>query len=382
MKFDTLIHHNGAMIIQSWLHRMEQEFPGITSTIMHQDAEKYIALLADHDIPLDSHPNSAVIHAMCRQQAERGTPIEHVLHSCHLWREIILDEIWRNGIAMDDAAAALPILHKRIDEVQRKIVELYWGYAQQIISDKQNTIDSLHHDRLNLIGKMAASMAHEIKNPLFAIQGFIKLIKNSRVQADNDRYLAIIEKEIDGLYGQITSFLRFSRNSGQEELYEDCRSVDLIEEVLHLVQPRAVDENVELTVQIASETPLYLQKNAIQQVLSNLINNSIEALQAAEYPKRVIVRSWDQHDMHCISVTDNGGGIPESAEKSLFEPFYTTKRNGTGLGLPICMQIMVKHGGDLAYDSRNGETIFTLRLPIGQDRKRNDGTFSAITQYV
>ena len=382
MKFDALIHHNRDSIIQRWLQRMEQELPGIDSTTMFQGTEKYITLLADHDIPLDSHPNYAIIHAMCRQQAERGTPIEHVLHSCHLWREIILDEIWGNGIALEEAAEALPILHKRIDEVQRKICELYWGYAQQIISDKQNTIDSLHHDRLNLIGKMAASMAHEIKNPLFAIQGFLKLIKNSHVQADIERYLAIIEKEIDGLYGQITSILRFSRNSGLEETYEVCRSEDLIEDVLHLVQPRAVDENVELNVQIASETPLYLQKNAIQQVLSNLINNSIEAMQAAEYPKRIIVRSWDQHDMHCISVADNGGGIPKSAEKSLFEPFYTTKRNGTGLGLPICMQIMVKHGGDLAYDSRNGETIFTLKLPIGQERKRNDGTLSAIKQHA
>jgi two-component system, sporulation sensor kinase D len=382
MKFDTLIHHNGDHIIRSWHNRMEREFPGINSTNMYQDVGKYIAILADHDIPLESHPNYSIIPAMCWQQAERGTPIENVIHSCHLWREIILEEIWRNGITMEDAATALPILHKRIDEVQRKICELYWGYAQQIISDKQSTIDTLHHDRLNLLGKMAASMAHEIKNPLFAIQGFLKLIKNSHVQADIDRYLAIIENEIDGLYGQISSFLRFSRNSGQEETYDDCCSAELIEEVLRLVQPRAVDENVELSAQIESRTKLYLQKNAIQQVLSNLINNSIEALQAAEYPKRVIVRSWDQHDMHYISVTDNGGGIPKSAEKSLFEPFYTTKNNGTGLGLPICMQIMIKHGGDLAFDSRIGETIFTLTIPIGKERQVPDSTRNAITQHA
>jgi two-component system, sporulation sensor kinase D len=370
MRFGTLILNKRDRIIHRWLVRMDQQLPGINSRTMYHDVGQYIAILADYEIPLDVHPYYSIIPTMCRQQAERGTPIEDILHSCHLWREIILEEIWQHGITIEEASIALPIIHKRIDEVQRTICKLYWGYAQQVISDKQSTIDTLHQDRLNLLGKMAASMAHEIKNPLFAIQGFLKLIKNASEQSDINRYIDIIEQEFDGLYGHISSFLRFSRNTGQEEPYEDCCSTDIIEGVLNLVQPRAVDENVELICRLEANTPLSIQRNAIQQVLSNLINNSIEALQSVEYPKRVIVRSWDKNDMHCISVSDNGGGIPKNAEKSLFEPFYTTKKSGTGLGLPICMQIMIKHNGELTFDSQNGETVFTLTLPIGKERKQ------------
>lgn len=369
--FQAFSDQHEETIIQAWLAKVEDEFPGrYNPQDLYQNAKKYIRLLVDIHIPLKEHPLFVIVPIICKYHAERGTPVEHMLHSSHMWREALLETIWSyhndNMISQDEVWKITPVMHKRIDEVQRIISRLYWDYAQQVIQKKQEKIEELHNDRLSLLGKMAASMAHEIKNPLFAIEGFLKLIKNDLTclscssHSKMRTYIDVIEREFEGLYGQITSFLSFSKNSGTEEPYMDCSMRDLIEQVLSLIQPRAVNENVEIIRMIESDSKITVQRVAIQQVLSNVLNNSIDALNTVDNQKRILIRSWEDSDNFYISVSDNGPGIPEELRESIFEPFVTSKKNGTGLGLAICKQIMEKNKGDLSFTSCKGETVFTL----------------------
>jgi signal transduction histidine kinase len=215
---------------------------------------------------------------------------------------------------------------------------------------------------------MAASMAHEIRNPLTAIEGFIQLIRtemnspNSLNLSKVNGFIDIIQNEFSGLYGQITSFLSFSKNDGLVEPYVLCTGKRLIESVLELVNPRLINENIQVKLGLPCGKPLAVQKTAIQQVLSNLLNNSIDALSTVSYPKMIAIRTYDDDANYYIEVIDNGPGIPAEIQDTVFTPFVTGKVNGTGLGLAICKQIMKKNKGDIRFISKQGETKFTLSL--------------------
>lgn len=361
------------LIINAWVTKREDEFPdNYDLEDLYPNGKQYYKLLVDIHIPLKEHPEFQIIPIMCKYHAERETPVGHVLHSSHVWRETVLEEIWsyfiENDIHKNEFRKIIVNIHKRIDEIQRLIASYYLDYAQKIINQKQKIIEEHHIDRLSMLGIMASSMAHELRNPLFAIEGFLKLIKddlNCLSCPSNltiSRYIDVIEKEFEGLYRQITSFLSFSKSDGSEEPYVECTVSQIIETVFTLVQPRTVDENVEFIKLIETDSELVVQKNAIQQVLSNLINNSLDALSVVNYRKKIVVRIWEDSENIYMRVSDNGLGITQELEESIFEPFVTSKKNGTGLGLAICKQIMKKNSGDIYFNSHEGETVFTLSL--------------------
>jgi two-component system, sporulation sensor kinase D len=233
------------------------------------------------------------------------------------------------------------------------------------LEQKDQTINQMHTDRLTMLGQMAASMAHEIRNPLTAIEGFIQLIRyetnsNSFNQQKVNGFLDVIQSEFKGLYGQITGFLSFSKNDGIEEPYTTCTSKEIIDAVLGLVNPRLINENIEIKLALQCINPMVIQKIAIQQVLSNLINNSIDVLSSVQYLKVIEIQTYED-DTNCyIVLIDNGVGIPLEIQDTIFTPFVSSKSNGTGLGLPICKQIMEKNKGGINFTSKNGETKFTL----------------------
>lgn len=373
MWFRAFVEQSEELIIKGWLTKVDLFRPSEHDLEeLYTSGKQFFHLLVDKHIPLKEHPYYSIIPHICRYHAEKGTPVEDILHSSHLWRESLSELIWtyveENKISITALWEALPLLHKRIDEVQRMVSRHYSEFAQIVIQQKQKEIDQLHDDRLSMLGKMAASMAHEIRNPLSAIEGFIKLIKDEalsqpvQTHTKINEYIGVIEKEFEGLFRQITSFLSFSKNDGTEELYEELSMWDVIHPILELTNPRAINENVEIIKHIETDFNIFVQKMAIQQVLSNLINNSIEALSTCKHEKKIIVRSWEDLNQYYISVIDNGPGIPIHLQSTIFEPFVTNKKNGTGLGLAICKQLMVKNNGDLTFTSREGETVFTISI--------------------
>lgn len=355
-------------IVRRWMAYNETQWPGHSPVDFIARGHRYVRLLLDTHVPLEEHPGFAIVDELNDDYTQQRTPLELIIADSHCWRRAILETVSDAG----DAVSAINIaaVHRRIDELQLMLAKRYAGRAFGPLHTEHSGIDELHDDRLSLLGKMAAAMAHEIRNPLFAIEGFLKLIKAQfihvpeQVQHRVETYMEVVEKEFDGLYRQITSFLSFSKQGGKEETAVVVPIGDIVDNAVRLLLPRAANENVELTVRLESSPPALLRPTAIQQVLINLINNGMDAMADSPGSKRIEVRSVQDIDCYRIIISNNGPVIPEDIQRTMFEPFVTTKKNGTGLGLAICRQIMQQHGGDLAYTPQGGETAFTLTFLV------------------
>lgn len=249
-----------------------------------------------------------------------------------------------------------PILTQSKDEI---------GQLSQSFERMRENLDKLHDDRLNLIGKMASCMAHEIRNPLTSIAGFLKLIRydvlNGRqVQTQLERYLDVIDDEFKTINMQINGFLSFSRNNAFEEEKINISANELILSTLNLLNPRLSNENINLQLKGGENTYFTIQKISIQQVISNIISNAIDALISVKTDRKITIECVENDEYVCIHIKNNGPEIPEALKNSLFLPFITNKESGTGLGLAICREIMIKNNGKIEFHSNDKETNFML----------------------
>lgn len=219
-------------------------------------------------------------------------------------------------------------------------------------------------ERLSAIGEVAASVAHEIRNPLTAIGGFARSVYSSLDDADkNRRKIEIILEETDRLEHMLSALLEFTRPAVPR--FTDMDVNALIMQTVHFMATEIDPTVVEVAYELNPELPMvWADSQQIRQVLMNIIRN---ALQELPHGGRITVLTEPVGEMVQIAVQDTGQGIaPENLDK-IFEAFYTTKPSGSGLGLPICAQIIRNHNGRIEALSRlgNGAT-FIISLPKAQ----------------
>lgn len=218
--------------------------------------------------------------------------------------------------------------------------------------------------KLALAGELAAGVAHEIRNPLTAVRGFIQLLKQKleRTSMTTEvRYADYILEEIDRANQIITDFLTMAKP--KEEQWQRVNLTELLEDMSQLVQHQAILGGVKLTVDLCSAVPEIRAKGeALKQVFLNLLSN---ALQATADGGSIVLRSELEPGCVKVHVQDTGVGIEQERICRIFEPFYTTKQGGTGLGLAICREILTEHGGTITVDSvKNAGSVFTVQLPL------------------
>jgi|GEM_PF-687881 len=361
---------NRQQVISRWFERIQEKFQKVYNLeFARQNGHLFLDLISEIHIPIEIHPQHGIIQQMCQHYAESQIPITHLLESSYMWRWALLTTIQEylieKQLTVEESISVIIAINQRIDRIQKEIAENYVKRTTLLLQNREHAIHQLHSDRLALLGEMAASMAHELRNPLFAIEGFLKLIKAELPLETGGRvhqYIAVMEQEFSSLYGQITGFLSFSRKDHIEEPYVLCSAGEMIEAVLRLIRPRLIDEHIEIEVQLTQNPELVIQRVAMQQVLSNLLRNAIDALRNVPYSKRIRIECTETEKDFCISVEDNGTGIPEAIRETLFTPFVTGKSTGTGLGLSVCKQIMEKNRGRITFTSRPGKTVFTVAL--------------------
>ncbi|MGE5664583.1 MAG: GAF domain-containing protein [Deltaproteobacteria bacterium] len=224
-------------------------------------------------------------------------------------------------------------------------------------------------EKLAALGEMAAKIAHEIKNPLTVIGGFAARIARKEKVGERDpqtfaRYAEIIRKEVQRLERTIQQTLYFSR-----EVVPAFRLVDVnddIREVLGMFRDELDEARVTAVLELSPGLPVIsVDPDQFRQVLWNLVANAIQAMEGggtltlASRPA-----AEGEGDGLVIQVGDTGGGIAHDAVHNIFNPFFTTKAKGTGLGLPIVHAIVQKHGGTIQLDNREGEGVtFSVFLP-------------------
>jgi signal transduction histidine kinase len=239
--------------------------------------------------------------------------------------------------------------------------------ALRSVRDTQDKL--LQHEKLAALGEMAAKIAHEIKNPLTVIGGFAGRIarKGEAGEADQEtvaRYATIIRKEVQRLERIVQQTLHFSR-----EATPKAESLDLnaeIREVLAMFRDELDESRVTTVFDFSEELPLVqADPDQIRQVLWNLVSNAVQVMEGGGMLTLSTRPSAPaEGDGVVFGVSDTGGGIPHDVVHNIFNPFFTTKPKGTGLGLPIVHAIVERHGGSIHIDNREGKGVtFSVVLP-------------------
>ncbi|HEY0828971.1 MAG TPA: HAMP domain-containing sensor histidine kinase, partial [Bacilli bacterium] len=330
---------------------------------MYKGGREYLQYITDTHIPAREHPLKQKIPEICRGLIENKTPILHMVDISHCWRNALFEIVERYDRLNTVSSVLLRHLSARIYEYERHLYECYTEQSEKLIHSKDITIRELHEDRIQLIGKMAASMAHEIRNPLTSIRGFLKLLRTNITKESLlkvERYIRIIEDEFENINMQITGLLSFSKNRIIEETAISISVDRLVESVLSLLDPRLINEDIHLVKEIDKSHVVTVQKIAVQQVISNVINNGVDALTAVSSPRIMKIFSSEDDRYIYLWISNNGPEIMQEMKEVLFTPFVTDKIDGTGLGLAICQKIMSSNQGSMSYTSYAEETTFII----------------------
>jgi signal transduction histidine kinase len=230
--------------------------------------------------------------------------------------------------------------------------------------DLQNQL--IQWERMAVLGEMAASVAHDIRNPLVSIGGFARRLK-MQIQDDEkeSRYAEIIIQEVDRLERTLENVMSYTRAYGMTER-KPSRLYGLLSECAELFSEHFRKKQVELRRQFEGDIPeIWLDERQIKQAVINVLFNAGEAAgEGSEVTLSARMGETDQGDFVIIDVSDEGGGIAEGDLKKVFKPFFTTKAAGTGLGLAIALRAVTGHGGEIRVDNRRGEGVtFSIYLP-------------------
>jgi len=245
------------------------------------------------------------------------------------------------------------------------------GVCQDLSSIKQMELRMRQADRLAAVGRLSANMAHEIRNPLASMSGAIEaLTRELPADAARSRLVEIVLRESERLNHIVGDFLEYARPSPLSPL--DVNVTEILDEVLLLIEHRALPTNLKVTREYGETLPTRADPQRLRQAVWNLSLNAVQSM-----PEGGDMRVGAEHvpgpngGRLKIWISDSGCGIPETDMPHIFEPFFSTKPEGSGIGLALVYRVLEEHGGLVEVRSRVGEgTTFTLTLPASDGPSR------------
>jgi nitrogen fixation/metabolism regulation signal transduction histidine kinase len=241
----------------------------------------------------------------------------------------------------------------------------------------QNIQHELEDEELDAWQKLIQVLTHEIMNSVTPVNSLTNTIirmfeSNGQQKSIGDLDDAVLKNALEGLHsiekrnrgliGFVQSYRSLTRI--KKPAFTEVSVADLLGRVSTLAGPAMETHGIRLSLAVqGNDLHLTADEKLVEQVLINLINNAVQALQETTNPEISIVSRID-HDELCIGVRDNGPGIPQDIMQSIFIPFFTTKKEGSGIGLSLSRQIMRLHGGSITVSSGNDDTEFVLKFPV------------------
>ncbi len=290
-------------------------------------------------------------------------------------RSISEHHVYLLTLIAGQAAGAIERAHayQQIEQEKQKL--------EKALADLKEANERLiHSERLAAIGEMAAHVAHEIRNPLVTIGGFARqLLKKCSKQSALYDPAKIIADEVIRLEQILANVLNFTKLPSPKLVRASI--TELIQEVSEQLKYELSQQQIRMEVQLQPDLPeFYFDPEKIKQVLFNLLRNSQQSIEGEGI---IGIEAYAYGKDCCITVSDNGSGIPQDKLDMIFNPFYTTKEHGTGLGLAISQQIIHDHGGDIKVYSEPGMgTVFKILLPMDIHPEKEDGKLETLNQVI
>ena len=231
-----------------------------------------------------------------------------------------------------------------------------YAIVNDITERKKFDIEMARMDRLNLVGEMAATIAHEIRNPMTSILGFTEILKNETPETSNSIYFDYIIEELHHANAIVEEFLFLARSKPM--ILKRQKLNDILKAISHLIQASAVNGNKEVVFDLNEVADLLLDEKEIRQLVLNLVNNGLEAMEPGG---KITVRTFMDNNDVVLTVKDQGSGIASDVLGKIGLPFFTTKEKGTGLGLAVCYSIAARHNAEIKIKtSPKGTTFFII----------------------
>ena len=223
--------------------------------------------------------------------------------------------------------------------------------------------------RMAYLGALAGGLAHEIRNPLSTMKVNLQLLREELARLEDQRVerasrrVETLEKAVRRLEEIVNDFLKFARGFDLELEPLDLNA--LIDEVVVFIEPETQRHRIDLRTAYDPSLPkVPVDRKDLQQALLNLLLNARQAIEETGQPGELFVTTHGGAGEVTINITDTGPGIPAEVLPKIFDVYFSTKRGGTGLGLPTCRRIIEEHGGRLTVESEPGKgTAFTILLP-------------------
>ncbi|GBG57703.1 ATPase [Sporomusaceae bacterium FL31] len=278
------------------------------------------------------------------------------LKTCKLTGQKVITEL---KFIPKNAAA----IHAQIISMPLPGASDYGSQYRSIIADitarKLMEQEMSHIDRLNLIGEMAAGIAHEIRNPLTTVRGFLQsFIRKTEFSHFNSQFNLMIT-ELDRANSIITEYLSLARNKRLDQSPQNLNKI--IEAMLPLMESDALLHEKWIALELSADLPsLFLDAQEMRQLILNLARNGLEAMPPGG---KLTIGTFIEDEQVVLFIQDQGVGIPADIMQNLGRPFLTTKENGTGLGLPICFSIANRHNAKINVKTGESGSTFMVKFP-------------------
>lgn len=235
--------------------------------------------------------------------------------------------------------------------------QIYFAIGRDLSLRRKMDQEMARLERLNLVGEMAASIGHEVRNPMTTVRGFLQMLGRKKENAANAEYFRLMIEEIDRANSIITEFLSLAKNKTVELKKNNLNTI--IRAIDPLLKADAIMDNKVVDIELGTIPEVYLDEKEIRQLIFNLVRNGLEAMSSRT---RLVIRTYVENNEVVLAIQDEGSGIPAEILNKLGTPFVTTKEKGTGLGLAVCYSIANRHNATIVPESSPQGTTFYVRF--------------------
>ncbi len=295
-----------------------------------------------------------------RDQSKECTAIYQTVKSGKAWQGEIKNRK-KNGEFYWERVTIAPFSNKK-GEITHLI-----RVSEDITECKRIEKEKARLAQLNLVGEMAAGIAHEIRNPMTSVRGFLQLLGDKEECSRYKNYFDMMISELDRANSIITEFLTLARNKAM--LLKKQNLVTIIRTLLPLLQKEGIKTDKYIQADLEEVPDLLLDEDEIRQLIINLVRNGLEAMPPGG---KVIIRTYTEDNEVVFSVQDEGKGISAEVLEKIGTPFFTTKDKGTGLGLAVCYSIATRHKATISVDTSPGGSTFYVRFKIDSNSDNNE----------